>query len=79
MDLSATRKKLTPAERQRRQIQGLCMYCGGVGHFAAEYPARRTGTARTSGHCVLAGAQATMTPVSVSDFDSESGKEEAQE
>ena len=36
MDLSAAIGKLTPAERQRRRTQGLCMYCGGVGHFAAE-------------------------------------------
>ena len=49
MDLSAARKKLTPPERQCRRTQGLCIYCGGVGHFTAEYPARRTGTAGTSG------------------------------
>ena len=78
MDLSAARKKLTPAERQLRRTQGLCMYCGGVGHFAAECPARRTGTAgSTSGRRALTGARATMTPIS--DSDSESGKEEAQE
>ena len=77
MDLSAARGKLTPAERQRRRTQGLCMYCGGVGHFAAKCPARRTGAAGTSGRRTLAGARATMNPAS--DSDSESGKEEAQE
>ena len=78
MDLSATRGKLIPAEHQRRRTQGLCMYCGVVGHFAAECPAQRTGTtAGTSGRRALAGAWTTMTPIS--DFDSESGKEEAQE
>ena len=77
MDLSAAGGKLTPAERQRRRTQGLCMYCGGVGHFAAECPARRTGAAGTSGRRTLAGVRVTMTPAS--DSDSESGKEEAQE
>ena len=63
---------------ERRRTQGLCMYCGGVGHFAAECPARHTGTtAGTSGRRELAGVRATMTPIS--DSDSESGKEEAQE
>ena len=77
MDLSAARGKLTPAERQRRRTQGLCMYCGGVGHFAAECPARRTVAVGTSGRRALAGARVTMTPTS--DSNSESGKEEAQE
>ena len=77
MDLSAARGKLTPAERQRCRTQGLCMYCGGVGHFTAECPARRTGAAGTSGRRVLAGARATMSPAT--DSDSESGKEGAQE
>ena len=45
MDLSGARRParhgpLTPAERARRAAQGLCMYCGGPGHFAAECPAR---------------------------------------
>ena len=53
------------------------MYCGGVGHFAAECPAWRTGTAGMSGCHALADARATMTPAS--DSDSESGNEEAQE
>ena len=77
MDMSAARGKLTPAECQRRWTQGLCMYCGGVGHCAAECLARHTGTAGTSGCRALAGAWATMTPTS--DSDSESGKEGAQE
>ena len=41
MDLSGSRKRLTAEERLRRRNLGLCMYCGGVGHFAAECPARR--------------------------------------
>lgn len=45
MDLSGTRRPqcrdpITPAERARHAAQGLCMYCGGPGHFAAECPAR---------------------------------------
>ena len=55
------------------------MYCGGVGHFADECPALRTGTAETSGRGAVVGARATMIPIPVSDSDSESGKEEAQE
>ena len=77
MDLSAARGKLTPAERQRRRTQGLCMYCEGVGHFATECPARRTGAAGMSGRRALAGARVTMTLTS--DSDSELGKEGAQE
>ena len=77
MDLSAARGKLTPAERQHRRTQGLCMYCGGVGHFAAECPARRPGAAGTSGRRALAGVQVTMTPAF--DSNSESGTEGAQE
>ena len=75
MDLSAARGKLTPAERQCRRTQGLCMYCGGVGHFASECPARRSGAAGTSGRRALVGVRATMTPAS--DSDSESGNEGA--
>ena len=38
MDLSAgtTKIRITAAERARRRAQGLCMYCGGVGYFAAD-------------------------------------------
>ena len=39
MDLSTARGKLSTAEWSRRQARELCMYCGGVGHFAAECPA----------------------------------------
>ena len=70
MDLSAARGKLTPAERQRRRTQVLCMYCGGVSHFAAECPARRTGAAGTSGRHALAVGRATTTPASDSDSES---------
>ena len=53
MDLSAARGKLSTTERSRRRAQGLCMYCGDVGHFAAELPAQRncpnTGTAARTG------------------------------
>ena len=76
MDLSAARRKLTPAEHQRCRKMVLWMYCGGVGHFAIEYPARRTGTSGTSGRRALVDTRATMIPIS--DSDSESGKEEAQ-
>ena len=38
MDLSAgtAKTRITAAESARRRAQGLCMYCGGVGHFAAD-------------------------------------------
>ena len=76
--LSAATGKLTPAERQHCRTQSLCMYCGGVSHFAAECPARHTSTtAETSGRRTLPDMRATMTPISNS--DSKSGKEEAQE
>ena len=74
MDLSAARKKQTPAKRQYCQTQDLCMYCGGVGHFAVECQAQYTGTAGMLDHCALAGTWVTMMPVSNS--DSELGKEE---
>lgn len=41
MDLSASRKKLTPEEKSRRMAEGLCLYCGGSGHMARECPNRR--------------------------------------
>ena len=41
MDLSGSQKRLTAEERLHRRNLGLCMYCGGVGHFASECPARR--------------------------------------
>ena len=74
MDLSAAQGKLSTAERRRRRAQGLCMYCGGVGHFAAECPTRQN-SLRT-GRRALAGASTVLTP---DGSDSESGKEEAQE
>ena len=40
MNISANRGKITAAERARRIAQGLCNYCGGTGHFAAQCPAR---------------------------------------
>ena len=40
MDLSTSRRRgpITPAERSRRMNEGLCMYCGGSGHFANACP-----------------------------------------
>ena len=40
INLSANRGRISPAERARRIAQGLCNYCGGTGHFAAQCPAR---------------------------------------
>ena len=39
-DLSAgaAKTRIPAAERTGRRAQGLCMYCGGVGHFAADCP-----------------------------------------
>lgn len=30
--------RLSPEERQHRQCQGLCIYCGGAGHYIAKRP-----------------------------------------
>jgi hypothetical protein len=38
MDISSSRRKLTPEERSRRIAEGLCLYCGGAGHIAALCP-----------------------------------------
>ena len=92
VDLSAARGRLSTAERSNCRAQGLCMYCGGVGHFAAEFPAQRnslnrgtaarigtaarTGIVARLGRHVLAGASTVLTP---DGSDSESGNEEAQE
>ena len=41
MDLSSGRRMLPPAERSRRLSEGLCLYCGGMGHMAALCPNKR--------------------------------------
>jgi hypothetical protein len=42
MNLSVTRSRyrpsLTKEEKARRIAQGLCLYCGGVGHLAGDCP-----------------------------------------
>jgi len=77
MDLSASRKKLTNAEKARRRAQGLCLYCGGAGHFAAACPTTRSGSGSGSGRRGVAGAAAVLQEL---DSDSEeSGKEEARD
>jgi len=38
MDLSASRKKLSEQERAARLREGRCLYCGGLGHMAAQCP-----------------------------------------
>jgi Retrotransposon gag protein len=47
MDLDATKKvrytKLAEEEKQRRRKNGLCLYCGGKGHFANQCPMRPKG------------------------------------
>ena len=54
MDLSASKKKLTPEERVKRLIEGRCLYCGGIGHMAkscllAKAPLRVAGADTTGG------------------------------
>ena len=34
MDLSATRRTVSPEERGRRIAEGLCFHCAGTGHLA---------------------------------------------
>jgi hypothetical protein len=49
MDLDAMRfKKLTPAEKQHRRDNGLCLYCGGDDHFASACPKKTTRLAAVS-------------------------------
>lgn len=45
MDLSAARRRgpLSVAEKSRRIVQGLCIYCGGDGHFARDCPHKPQG------------------------------------
>ena len=38
MEFSANRNCLTPEERQRRMVEGRCIYCRGLGHMAVTYP-----------------------------------------
>jgi hypothetical protein len=40
MDLSAGRRRLSPAQREDRIRRGLCLYCGGAGHMARQCPNR---------------------------------------
>ena len=78
MDLSATRGPISAAERARRRAKGLCMYCGGTGHFAAECPLRATpaGTPRTPARRAIAGAVAAVTPGHVSDLEDSDSESE---
>jgi hypothetical protein len=41
MELDGTRRQITPTEKARRRAQGLCLYCGLSGHFAASCPQKR--------------------------------------
>jgi hypothetical protein len=41
MDLSAGRRRLTEAEKLHRLRSGLCLYCGGSGHMAANCPYKK--------------------------------------
>ena len=94
MDLSATKGRISKAEKARRRAQGLCMYCGGTGHFAAQCPARPAASkaAGTPGGgsgarraITAAGATVAASPVTTghvsevdSDSEDESGKGGAQ-
>ena len=49
MQLGGARPRLTPAEKQRRRQQNLCLYCGAAGHFAHLCPEKRT-TPRQAGN-----------------------------
>jgi hypothetical protein len=53
MDLSATGRRLSPEERQKRIDEGRCLYCGGFNHMARDCPNKP----RTPG-CSLRGAVA---------------------
>ncbi|ROK35612.1 Retrotransposon-derived protein PEG10 [Anabarilius grahami] len=41
-EMQIDRSRLSPAERQRRLTQGLCLYCGLPGHIRVECPTRPT-------------------------------------
>jgi len=48
MDLSASRKKLSEQERAARLREGRCLYCGGLGHMAAQCTNRSRNPFRTA-------------------------------
>lgn len=49
VDASATRKRLTATEKQRRRAENLCLYCGKPGHYAPSCPAKTTHSSTASG------------------------------
>ena len=80
MDLSAGAAKTcsTAVERARRRALGLCMYCGGIGHFAADFPqakARPVGKRRAITAAAATGSAGGVITTIDSEDDSDSDKE----
>jgi hypothetical protein len=48
MDLRASKKKLSEQERAARLREGHCLYCGGVGHMAAQCPNKNRNSLRAA-------------------------------
>ena len=80
MDLSAdvAKTRITATERARRRAQGLCMYCGGIGHFAADCPqarARPVGKRRAITAAATTGSARGVITAIESEDDSDSDQE----
>jgi len=62
MDLSSFRRTLSPEERQKRILEGRCLYCGGFGHVARVCPNKRPAPLRGNEATLYPYAAPSVTP-----------------